>query len=82
MAHELLGRDFTPADVEPIPDKAAMEPGIGEPVMGAAASALLCAISDALGGHYFDRTPVVTDMIVNAASGREQSHGPLQVSTA
>ena len=56
--------------------------GIGEPVMGAAASALLCAISDALGGHYFNRTPVVTDMIVNAASGREQSHGPLQVSTA
>ena len=56
--------------------------GIGEPVMGAAASALLCAISDALGGHYFNRTPVVTDMIVNAAAGREQSHGPLQVSTA
>ena len=56
--------------------------GIGEPVMGAAASALICAISDALGGHYFNRTPVVTDMIVNAAAGREQSHGPLQVSTA
>ena len=56
--------------------------GIGEPVMGAAASALLCAISDALGGHYFNRTPIVTDMIVNAAAGREQSHEPLQVSTA
>jgi CO/xanthine dehydrogenase Mo-binding subunit len=56
--------------------------GIGEPVMGAAASALVCAISDALGGHYFYRTPVVTDMIVNAASGRAQSHRPLQVSTA
>ena len=56
--------------------------GMGEPVMGAAASALICAISDALGGHYFNRTPIVTDMIVNAASGREQSHGPLQVSTA
>ncbi len=56
--------------------------GIGEPVMGAAASAVVCAISDALGGHYFNRTPVVTDMIVNALAGREQSHKPLDVSTA
>jgi CO/xanthine dehydrogenase Mo-binding subunit len=56
--------------------------GIGEPVMGAAASAMICAISDALGGHYFNRTPIVTDMIVNAAAGRQQSHRPLQVSTA
>jgi CO/xanthine dehydrogenase Mo-binding subunit len=56
--------------------------GIGEPVLGAAASALVCAISDALGGHYFARTPVMADMIVNAVSGREQSHRPLQISTA
>jgi CO/xanthine dehydrogenase Mo-binding subunit len=56
--------------------------GIGEPVMGCAASALVCAISDALGGHYFNRTPVVADMIVNAVAGRPQSHRPLQVSTA
>jgi CO/xanthine dehydrogenase Mo-binding subunit len=56
--------------------------GIGEPVMGAASAALVCAISDALGGHYFNRTPVVPDMIVNAVSGREPSHKPLQVSTA
>ena len=56
--------------------------GIGEPVQGCAAAALLCAISDALGGHYFNRTPVVTDMIVNAAAGRAQSHKPLQVNTA
>jgi CO/xanthine dehydrogenase Mo-binding subunit len=55
--------------------------GMGEPVMGSAASALICAISDALGGHYFNRTPISTDMIVNAAHGREQSHGPLQVYT-
>jgi CO/xanthine dehydrogenase Mo-binding subunit len=55
--------------------------GVGEPVMGSAASALICAISDALGGHYFNRTPVVTDMIVNAAAGRPQSHKPLQVNT-
>jgi CO/xanthine dehydrogenase Mo-binding subunit len=55
--------------------------GAGEPVMGSAASALVCAISDALGGHYFNRTPIVTDMIVNAAAGRPQSHKPLQVNT-
>jgi CO/xanthine dehydrogenase Mo-binding subunit len=56
--------------------------GIGEPVMGCAAAALLCAISDALGGHYFNRTPVVPDMIVNATANRPQSHKPLQVNTA
>jgi CO/xanthine dehydrogenase Mo-binding subunit len=55
--------------------------GIGEPLMGCAAAALLCALSEALGGHYFNRTPVVADMIVNAASGRPQSHRPLQVNT-
>jgi CO/xanthine dehydrogenase Mo-binding subunit len=56
--------------------------GVGEPVQGCAAAALLCAISDALGGHYFNRTPVLPDMIVNAAMGRAQSHQPLQVNTA
>lgn len=55
--------------------------GMGEPVMGCAASALVSAISDALGGHYFNRTPIVTDMIVNAVSGQKQSHKPLQVAT-
>jgi CO/xanthine dehydrogenase Mo-binding subunit len=55
--------------------------GVGEPVMGCAAAALLCAISDALGGHYFNRTPVVADMIINAVNGRAQSHKPLQVNT-
>ncbi len=55
--------------------------GIGEPVMGCAAAALLCAISDALDGHYFNRSPIVADMIVNAASEQAQSHGPLQVNT-
>ncbi len=55
--------------------------GMGEPVMGCAASALVSAISDAMGGHYFNRTPIVTDMIVNALSGQDQSHKPLQVAT-
>jgi xanthine dehydrogenase molybdenum-binding subunit len=55
--------------------------GIGEPTMGCAAAALLCAISDALGGHYFNRIPVLPDMIVNAVSGQPQSYKPLQVNT-
>ncbi len=55
--------------------------GIGEPVQGCAAAALLCAISDALGGYYFNRMPVTTDHIVNAAAGREQSYKALQVNT-
>lgn len=55
--------------------------GIGEPLEGAASSALICAISDALGGHLFNRTPVVTDMILNAAEGRPQSHKPLATNT-
>ena len=54
---------------------------IGEPVQGCAAAALLSAISDALGGHYFKRSPVMPDMILNAVAGREQSHKPLQVNT-
>jgi hypothetical protein len=49
--------------------------------MGCAASAVLCAVSDALGGHYFNRTPIATDMIINAANDREPSHRPLAVNT-
>ena len=55
--------------------------GIGEPVQGCAAAALLSAISDALGGHYFNRVPIMPDMIVNVASGQPQSNKPLQVNT-
>ncbi|HZF25390.1 MAG TPA: xanthine dehydrogenase family protein molybdopterin-binding subunit [Steroidobacteraceae bacterium] len=55
--------------------------GVGEPPVGSAAAALLCAISDALGGHVFNRTPVSPDMIVNFTAGRPQSHKPLQVNT-
>jgi CO/xanthine dehydrogenase Mo-binding subunit len=67
---------------QPDPESPLGTKGIGEPVMGAGASALLCAISNALGGHYFNRIPVTPDHIVNAASGRPQSHQPLQVNTA
>ncbi len=56
--------------------------GIGEPVEGCATAAVLAAIADALGGQYLNRAPLLPDMIVNAATGREQSYKPLQVSTA
>ena len=55
--------------------------GIGEPLEGSASAALITAIGDALGGHLFNRTPVVTDMILNAAHGQPQSHKPLATNT-
>ena len=55
--------------------------GIGEPLEGAASAALINAISDALDGHLFNRVPVTTDMILNAAEGRPQSHKPLATNT-
>ena len=53
--------------------------GVGEPIMGAASSAYLSAISEALGGHTFNRVPVVADMIINHLNGLAPSHKPLQV---
>jgi len=64
------------------PDNPIGAKGVGEPVQGCCASALICAISTALGGHVFNRAPVLPDMIVNAASGQAPSHTPLQVNTA
>jgi xanthine dehydrogenase molybdenum-binding subunit len=64
------------------PDNPIGAKGIGEPIQGCAASALVCAISNALGGHVFNRTPLRADLIVNVASGRAPSHTPLQVNTA
>jgi CO/xanthine dehydrogenase Mo-binding subunit len=52
--------------------------GIGEPAMGCSVAALTSAISDALDGHSFGRTPVSRDMIVNYVAGRPQSFKPLQ----
>jgi CO/xanthine dehydrogenase Mo-binding subunit len=55
--------------------------GIGEPLLGCAGAAVLCAISAALDGHVFNRTPVVPDMILNHLAGRPPAHGPLQVNS-
>ncbi len=64
---------------EPDPSNPVGAKGIGEPPMGAAAAALICAISDALGGVTFNRSPVTLDMILNAAEGRPPPHQPLDV---
>lgn len=53
--------------------------GIGEPPLGSAAAAVVCAVSDALGGIYFNRIPVNPDMILNAVEGQPQSYKPLEV---
>ena len=52
--------------------------GIGEPAMGCAQAAMASAIGDALDGHWFGRTPVSPDMVVNHVAGRPQSFKPLQ----
>ena len=53
--------------------------GVGEPIQGAASSAYLCAVSEALNGHTFNRVPVVADMIINAVAKQPQAHKRLQV---
>ncbi|MEO8467708.1 MAG: xanthine dehydrogenase family protein molybdopterin-binding subunit [Gammaproteobacteria bacterium] len=78
-----VARTFTTDAVDkPDPQSPLGTKGIGEPVMGAGASALMCAISDALGGHLFNRVPVMRDHIVNVLAKQPQSHKPLQVNTA
>ena len=52
--------------------------GIGEPAMGCAQAAMASAIADALDGHWFGRTPVSPDMVVNHVADRPQSFKPLQ----
>ena len=55
--------------------------GVGEPVQGSGAAAITSAISDALGGHLFNRTPISLDMILNHLNKRPPAHKPLQVNT-
>ena len=66
---------------KPDPSNPVGAKGIGEPLLGASASALLCAISDAMGGHVFNRTPVLPDMIVNHYAGRAQPRKALSINT-
>jgi len=56
--------------------------GVGEPIQGCAAAALVCAISNAMGGHLFNRVPVTTDMIINVAKGDVAATRTLRTNTA
>lgn len=55
--------------------------GVGEPVVGSGAAAVTSAIADALGGHLFNRTPVVADMVINHLAGKPQSYKPLEMNS-
>jgi CO/xanthine dehydrogenase Mo-binding subunit len=72
---------ITAAVEKPDPASPVGSKGMGEPPMGATAAAIVCAISDALGGSHFNRLPVTSDMILNQLAGRPQAHQPLQVNT-
>ena len=63
------------------PDNPVGARGVGEPAMGSATAAVLCALSDALGGHLFNRTPVTADVIVNHIAELDPSSGPLATNT-
>jgi CO/xanthine dehydrogenase Mo-binding subunit len=63
------------------PDNPIGARGIGEPAMGCATAAVMCALSDALGGHLFNRTPVTPDIVLNHLSGNGQAFGPLAINT-
>jgi xanthine dehydrogenase molybdenum-binding subunit len=66
---------------QPDPQSPMGTKGMGEPPLGAAAAAVICAISDALGGTTFNRSPVSPDMILAALNKLPPAHKPLQVNT-
>jgi CO/xanthine dehydrogenase Mo-binding subunit len=63
------------------PDNPVGARGVGEPAMGCATAAVMCAISDALGGHLFNRTPVSPDTIINHVAEHPQSFDLLAINT-
>ncbi len=53
--------------------------GVGEPPVGAAAGAVLNAIADALGDDvYFNRSPIMRDMILTKLNNETEAHNPLK----
>ena len=58
----------------PDPNNPVGAKGVGEPPLGAGAAALLCAVQDALGDKVFQRTPIMTDTILNAIEGVERPY--------
>ena len=56
--------------------------GIGEPSQGAGTGAVICAIANALGEDgYFNRTPIMTDMILTKLEGLPEPHSRLATHT-
>ena len=56
--------------------------GIGEAPQGAGAGAVVCAVADALGdAGYFNRTPIMTDMILTRLEGLSEPHSRLATHT-
>lgn len=55
--------------------------GLGEPAQGCSVAALMSAISDALDGHLFNRTPVTADMIINHVAMNDHITGDLKTNT-
>ena len=56
--------------------------GIGEPSQGAGTGAVICAIANALGEDgYFNRTPIMTDMILTKLDGLPEPHSRLATHT-
>ena len=72
--------DWAAADI-PDPDNPVGARGIGEPAMGCAVAALMCAFSDALGGHLFNRTPITPDLVLNHLAGLSSTTGLLAINT-
>jgi CO/xanthine dehydrogenase Mo-binding subunit len=60
--------DWVAAD-QPDPFNPLGARGIGEPSQGAGCGAVQCAIADAMGGAYFNRTPIMRDMILTKVEG-------------
>ncbi len=51
--------------------------GIGEAPQGAGTGAVMCAIADALGDGYFNRTPIMSDMILTRLEGLPEPYSKL-----
>ncbi len=63
------------------PDNPVGARGVGEPAMGSATAAVMCAISDALGGHLFNRTPITADAVLNHLNGHSQESRLMAINT-
>jgi xanthine dehydrogenase molybdenum-binding subunit len=64
---------------EPDPHTPVGAKGIGEAAFSGAIGSVICAIQDAMGEAAFNRTPIMTDMILNMLEDKPQPYGALSV---